>query len=122
MSREFEKASGDVLAAAVEVHRVLGPGYQEIIYENALCVELGLRGIAFKRQHEIVIDYKGTDVGRHRIDLIVADEILVELKAVSELTGDHVAQILAYLKSSGIRVGLLLNFAKAALQTKRVVS
>ncbi len=121
MAHTFEPISGDVLGSAVEVHRTLGPGYHESVYEAALCIELQLRGIPHVRQHEIVLHYKDREVGRHRLDLVVAGEIVVEIKAVSDLDDAHLAQTLAYLKSSRIAVGLILNFGKAALDTRRVV-
>ena len=121
MEHAFEPMPGDILAAAVEVQRTLGPGYHESDYEAAHCVELELRGIPHVRQHEIVLHYKDREVGRHRLDLIVAGEIVVEIKAVTELSDVHLAQTLSYLKSSRIPVGLILNFGKATLDSRRVV-
>ena len=121
MGHTFEPMSGDILAAAVEVHRALGPGYHESVYEAALCVELQLRGIPHVRQQEIMPHYKDCEVGRHRLDLIVAGEIVVEVKAVTELGDAYLAQVLSYLKSSRIPVGLILNFGKATLDSRRVV-
>jgi len=121
MGHAFEYISGEVLGAAVEVHRALGPGYHESVYEAALCIELQLRGIPHVRQREIVLYYKDREVGRHRLDLIAGGEIVVELKAVSELNEVHLSQALSYLKSSKISVALILNFGRATLDSRRVV-
>ena len=121
MGHAFEPISGDILGAAVEVHRALGPGYHESVYEAALCVELQLRGIPHVRQHDVVLHYKDREVGRHRLDLIAAGEIVVEIKAVSDLNDVHLAQTLSYLKSSKIPIGHILNFGKATLDSRRVV-
>ena len=121
MGHVFEPMSGEILNAAVEVHRALGPGFQEAVYESALCIELELRGVPFRRQQEILVHYKAREVGRHRLDLIVAGEIVVEIKAATELNDVHLAQALSYLKSSKIPVGLLLNFGKATLESRRVI-
>jgi GxxExxY protein len=100
-----------VLAAAIEVHREIGPGLLEAAYEECLCCELALRGISFLRQVPLSVSYKGhkLDYG-YRIDLLVEDLVVVELKAVEELHPLHTAQVLTYLQQSGKRVGLLLNF------------
>jgi GxxExxY protein len=100
-----------ILQAAIEVHRTLGPGLLESTYEQCLAHELTLRGIPFQLQVPLPVEYKGTriDCG-YRIDLVVADEVLVELKSVEQLSPIHEAQILTYLKLSRLRRGLLLNF------------
>ena len=128
MNRTEPPADVDVLAhtvvgAALEVHRTLGPGYLESVYEEALGVELQLRGVAFKRQVPFGIQYKGHNVGEGRIDLLVADKLLVELKAVEVLAPIHTAQVLSYLKATRLPLGLLLNFNVPVLKdgVKRVV-
>src|SRR4051812_26556053 len=98
-----------VIDAAVEVHRHLGPGYGESGYENALVVELGLRGIAFQRQAGVSVDDKGHEVGEGRMDLLVERLLLVELKAVDRFTAIHVSQTLSYLKITGLPLALLIN-------------
>lgn len=106
-----------VLGAAIEVHRVLGPGLLESLYEECLAVELGLRGVAFDRQKEIALEYKGHSVGSSlRIDLLVGDAVVVELKTVDELAPFHEAQLLTYLRLTGCRVGLLINFNVSVLK------
>jgi GxxExxY protein len=105
----------DVLGAALEVHRALGPGFPESVYENALCLELSERGISFTRQSPVHIIYKGQSVGEGRIDLLISDQLVVELKAVDALAPVHTAQVLAYLKATGRRLGLLINFNGSTL-------
>jgi GxxExxY protein len=99
-----------VIGAAIEVHRSLGPGFLEAFYEQALCVEFALRGIPFFRQAAVLVQYKGTPIGEARYDLLVDRCLLVELKACERLAPLHVAQVLSYLKATGLTVGLLINF------------
>ena len=99
-----------IIGAAIEVHKTLGPGFLESIYEEALCVELSLRGIRFARQALVGLDYKGHRIGESRLDLLVEDSVVVELKAVDALAPVHSAQVISYLKATGCRVGLLINF------------
>jgi GxxExxY protein len=108
---EINALTGEVIRAAIEVHKALGPGLLESTYEECLCHELKLRGLPFKRQKEIPIEYKGIklDCG-YRIDLLVADKVIIEIKACEELQRIHQAQLLTYLKLTGIKVGLLINF------------
>jgi GxxExxY protein len=108
---EINEITGIVIDAAIEVHRALGPGLLESAYEECLCRELTLRRIAFQRQHPLPVQYKGLalDCG-YRLDLVVADVVVVEIKAVEKLLPIHDAQLLTYLKLSGLKVGLLINF------------
>ena len=99
-----------VIGAAIEVHRHLGPGFLESVYEEALCVELELRQIPFDRQRPIGVDYKGHSVGQGRLDLLVGDKLLVELEAVDRLAPIHNAQVISYLKATHLHLGLLINF------------
>lgn len=99
-----------IIGAAIEVHRNLGPGFPESIYEEALCMEMRLRNIPFKRQVDAQVRYKGSVVGSGRIDVLVDDSVIVELKAVEALASVHVAQVLSYLRATGYRLGLLFNF------------
>ena len=111
MKMEFSELSRKVLGCAIEVHRTLGPGLLESTYQQCLARELNLNDIAFKLEHPLPVDYKGIqlDCG-YRIDVLVEDEIILELKAVESLKGIHEAQLLTYLKLSGIKQGFLLNF------------
>jgi GxxExxY protein len=118
---EEEASTGRVIAAALAVHRSLGPGYLESIYHRALSIELGLRGIAHACEVEVEIGYAGASVGRHRLDMIADSGILIELKAVRSLDPIHYAQVRSYLRATRLPIGLLLNFASPRLIIKRVV-
>jgi len=104
------------------VHRELGPGFVESVYHRALGHELGRRGIAHRSEVEIEITYDGVAVGRHRLDIIAAPGIVIELKAVQSLDAIHFAQLRSYLKATRMTIGLLLNFAAPRLVIKRVLS
>lgn len=121
---EVDHLARAVIGAAIEVHRVLGPGLLESVYEEALCVELTLRGISFQRQPTIDLAYKGHAVGTGRLDLLVDNALVVELKAVADLSDVHKAQVISYLKTAGYRLGLLINFNVPILRDgiKRLVS
>jgi len=99
-----------IISCALEVHSTLGPGLLESVYEEALAHEFTLRGIRHIRQKEINLNYKGKDVGRHRIDYLVEDKVIVEIKAVEALHRIYDAQVLTYLRALDKRVGLLINF------------
>ncbi len=113
-----------VIGAAIEVHRVLGPGLLESIYEEALCVELALGHISFERQVSMKVHYKQHDIGDARLDLLVCGQLIVELKTVDSLAPVHVAQLLSYLKINRLQLGLLLNFNVSELRhgIKRVIN
>jgi GxxExxY protein len=108
---EINQATEAIIGSAIEVHRSLGPGLLETIYEECLCRELALRQIPFERQRPLPVEYKGLrlDCG-HRLDLLVDDQVVVEIKAVESLLPVHEAQLLTYLKLGGWKVGLLINF------------
>jgi GxxExxY protein len=112
-----------VIGAAIEVHRRLGPGFLESAYEEALCAELFLRGISFERQVAVPIEYKGRLIGESRVDLVVAERLVVELKSIERLAPVHRAQLISYLKATGRQLGLLINFNVPILSLgiKRVV-
>jgi GxxExxY protein len=104
-----------IIGAAIEVHRILGPGLLESIYEEALCVELELRGIAFSRQVEVDVIYKGRTIKGQILDLLVNAEVVVELKSVTKLPDVVMAQVLSYLKATGLKRALLIKFGMARL-------
>lgn len=112
---ELDEHASEVLDACLEVHRTLGPGYLEAIYEQALSVELKLRCIPFERQVPIGLSYKGVPVGRHRMDFLVRGRLVVELKADETLNAVHKVQVRSYLKARGERLGLLINFNEELL-------
>jgi GxxExxY protein len=101
-----------IIAAAVEVHKTLGPGLLESIYEDALCIEFGLMGVSFERQVAVDVIYKGHAIQGQRLDLLVADEVVVEIKSLRSLPEVATAQLLSYLKATGLKRGLLLNFGE----------
>ena len=108
---DINNLTGQILGAAIEVHKALGPGLLESVYEECLCRELELRNMPFERQKEIPIEYKGCklDCG-YRLDLVVNHQIVLELKAVERIEPIHEAQLITYLRLTGINLGLLLNF------------
>ncbi len=108
--RETDALAHVVIGAAIEVHRHLGPGFLESAYEEALCVELRLREIPFERQRPAKVEYKGEYVGEGRLDLLVGDRLIVELKAVREVAPIHRAIVVSYLKATGKNLALLINF------------
>jgi len=109
-----------IIAAAITVHRELGPGFLESVYEQALAVEFAVRGIAFVRQHVIPLFYRDHQIGEHRLDFVVEGKIVVELKAIEALENVHFAIVRSYLKAAGLSDGLLLNFSSMPLTVKRV--
>lgn len=114
-----------VIGAAIEVHRALGPGLLESAYEECLCYELGLMGLKFERQVMLPVSYKGVNLDcGYRLDLVVENSMILELKSTERLDGIHVAQLLTYLKLSGLRLGYLINFNVSVLKAgiKRVVN
>jgi len=127
MSLEFpeqkDPLTEKIIGCAIEVHRTLGPGLLEITYESALVVELKLAGQNFERQLIVPISYKGQPVGEYRLDLVVEKSVVVEIKSVDRLDPIFEAQLLAYLKITGIKRGLLLNFNSRLLKDgiKRMV-
>ncbi|MFA5206176.1 MAG: GxxExxY protein [Lentisphaeria bacterium] len=121
---EFDPLSNRVIGCALEVHRVLGPGLLESVYEECLARELAGQEITFRRQAELPIAYKGELISAtYRVDLLVEDQLIVELKSVEELIPIHHAQLLTYLKLSNLRTGLLINFNVSLLKQgiKRLV-
>ena len=112
-----------MIGAAIEVHRHLGPGFLESVYEEALCVELTLREIRFVRQASIAVQYKQERVGEARLDLLVDDSVVMELKACECIAPIHVAQALSYLKATRLRLALLINFDVTVRQRgiKRII-
>lgn len=104
------ECSNRVIGAAIAVHRKLGPGFLEAAYEEALAIELAARQIAFERQHVIVVRYNDVPIAEHRIDLLVEEVLVVELKSVIDLSPIYFAQTRAYLAAAGLELGLLINF------------
>ncbi len=117
----YKDLSYKIMSSVFEVHNTLGPGFLEKIYENALIAELLLRGILAEAQKPLVVQYKGIEVGCYCADIIVNGQILLELKAVETLNKAHEAQVLNYLKATGLELGILINFGKERIESKRFV-
>jgi GxxExxY protein len=111
----------EIIGAAMEVHRVLGAGFVESVYEESLAIEFGLRKISYERQKPIDVLYKGRLAKQFICDFIVYGKIIVELKAIKEISDIEQAQVLNYLKSSELNLGLLLNFGSSSLEVKRPI-
>jgi GxxExxY protein len=109
-----------IIAAAITVHKALGPGFLESIYEQALCIELEHLGIPYERQKRVIPTYRDRPIGEHRLDLLVDGKAVVELKAISGLEPVHFSIVRSYMKAIGVETGLLLNFAAMPLTIKRV--
>ena len=109
-----------IIGAAMEVHKHLGNGFQEVVYQRALAIEMRMQNIEFVREQEMAIDYKGYHVGTRRVDFFVEDKIMVEIKAVINLEDVHLAQAMNYIEAYNLEIGLLINFGAKSLQFKRV--
>ena len=117
----LSELTGRIIGCAMEVHKYLGNGFQEVIYQRALAKEMLLQGLAFSREHEMKIEYKGEDIGTRRVDFFVEGRVMVELKALVQLEDVHLAQAINYLEAYGLNIGLLINFGNTSLQFKRVM-
>ena len=113
---ELNQLTQRIIGCAIEVHRHLGPGLLESIYESALCIELEIAGLAFERQKPVPVTYKGYTLGEHRLDILVEDTVILELKSVERFDPVFEAQILGYLKMTGKPLGLLINFNSRLLK------
>ncbi len=115
LSPEVDRVVSQAIGCAITVHRVLGPGYAESVYENALTIELTKQGLEFNRQMAVRVIYDGQTVGEGKTDIVVAGCVLLELKTVEELTKLHHAQVRSYLKATNLPIGLLINFNSPVL-------
>ncbi len=115
-----EELSQEIIGAAIEVHRSLGPGFLESLYEEALCIELNNLGIPYERQKTLEIRYRDHKIGEHRLDLLIASKLVVELKAVKEIEPIHFTIVRSYVKASNATSGIILNFSTMPLTIKRV--
>ena len=122
MNLELENLTGKIIECAITVHKKLGPGFLESIYQAAMFLELMKQRLKVEIQKEIKVFYDDKEIGLHRLDLVVERQVIVELKTVKDFDDNHMAQLLSYLNASGLKVGLLLNFAKAVLKIKRAIN
>jgi GxxExxY protein len=120
-SYKYSDITGKIIGCAMEVHRYLGNGFQEVIYQRALSLEMQQQGLGFSREHEMQIHYKGVEIGTRRVDFFVEEKVMVEIKAVIQLEDVHLAQAINYLEAYGLEIGLLINFGSRSLQFKRVM-
>ena len=119
---KYEEITYKIIACAMEVHKKLGPGYPEYIYQRALMIEFRLQNVHFEEEYDIRIHYKGEQVGVRRVDFLVEKIIPVEKKAATELSDISIAQAKNYLEAGGIEIGLLINFGSSSLQFKRMIN
>ncbi len=117
----YKELSYAVIGAAMEVHRVLGPGFLEAVYQASLAHEMSLRNIQFEQFKCLPVTYKGMSVGNYEADFVVEDKIILELKAVTALHPQHEAQAIHYLTATGLRLAILINFGAQSLQYQRIV-
>jgi len=113
--------TGKIIGCAMQVHKTLGNGFQEVIYQRALEIEMAQQELTFSREHEMAIFYKGIKIGNRRVDFFVEEKVMVEIKALIQLEDVHLALAINYLEAYGLEVGLLLNFGSRSLQFKRVM-
>ena len=118
---KFQEITHKIIGCAMEVHKQLGPGFQEYIYHRALEKEVKLQEVKFESEYEIKIYYKGDQIGLRRVDFLVEKTIPVEIKALSELTDTNLAQAKNYLEAGGLEIGMLINFGSPSLQFKRLI-
>ena len=117
----YKELTFAVIGAAMEVHRILGPGFLEAVYQVALERELTIRGIPFERQVKLPVTYKDVLIGEYFADLVIDKKFVVEIKAVSKFNASHQAQAMHYLAATGLRLALLLNFGTGSLEHRRVI-
>ena len=120
--QKFSALTGKVIGCAMTVHSALGNGFQEVIYQRALAIEMANQHVHFTREHEMPIYYKGQQIGTRRVDFLIEGVVSVELKAIIQLDDSHLAQALNYLEAYNLEVGLLINFGARSLQFKRVTN
>ena len=117
---KYSEETSKIIGCAIEVHKILGNGFQEVIYQRALAIEMRDAGLSFEREHEMDICYNGIPIGKRRVDFFVEDTIMLELKALIELEKVHLAQAINYLEAYDMEIGLLINFGSKSLEFKRL--
>jgi GxxExxY protein len=119
---KYTDITGKIIGCAMQVHSTLGNGFQEVIYQKALEIEMALNGLVFEREKEMPIYYRDLHIGTRRVDFFVSGMIMVELKAITQLEDVHLAQALNYLEAYNVEIGLLLNFGSKSLIVKRLLN
>ena len=122
MRDKLDDLSHRIIGVAIDIHKKLGPGFQEKIYEEAFLKEFEKAGIGFEKQKVVRVDYNGVNLGNQRIDLLVDDEVILEIKACAKIIPIYRDQLISYLKTTDKRLGLILNFGRSKLEIKRVVN
>ena len=119
---KFSAITANILGCAFEVHKILGNGFQEVIYQRALAKEMALKGLSFAREFKMPIFYKKEQIGTRRVDFLIEEVISVELKAMVKIENVHLAQAINYLEAYNLEIGLLLNFGSKSLGYKRLIN
>ena len=119
---KYSELTARIIGCAMTVHKTLGNGFQEVIYQRALAMEIGLQGIEFNREFEMPIFYRNEQIGTRRADFLVEGIISVELKAITKLEDVHLAQAINYLEAYNLEIGLLINFGETSLNFKRLTN
>lgn len=119
---KYSALTAKIIGCAMTVHKTLGNGFQEVIYQRALAIEMNFTGIAFSREHEMPIFYRTEQIGTRRVDFLVEGVVAVELKAITKLEDVHYAQAINYLEAYNLEVGLLINFGEQSLNFKRLTN
>jgi len=119
---KYKDITGKIIGAAMQVHKVLGNGFQEVIYQRALEIELPISGLGFKREFAMPIYYREQQIGTRRVDFLVEEVVSVEIKAITKLEDVHLAQAINYLEVYNIEIGLLINFGSKSLEFKRLIN
>ena len=119
---KYSELTARIIGCAMTVHKILGNGYQEVIYQRALEIEMNLASISFSREHEMPIFYRNEQIGTRRVDFLVENVISVELKATTKLDDIHFAQAINYLEAYNLEIGLLINFGETSLNFKRITN
>lgn len=119
---KYSELTGKIIGCAMKVHNTLGNGFQEVIYQRALAIEMSNQGLSFQREMEMTIYYEGENIGTRRVDFFVEEKIMVELKALTKMEDVHLSQALNYLEAYRMETGLLINFGSKSLEFKRVTN
>jgi len=119
---KYSELTGKSIGCAMEVHKMLGNGFQEVIYQRALAIEFSIQGLSFEREFEMPIFYKETSIGTRRVDFLVEGVVSIEIKAIAQLDDIHLAQAINYLEAYNLEIGMLINFGNKSLQFKRLIN
>ncbi len=119
---KYSELTSKIIGCAMTVHKALGNGFQEVIYQRALAIEMGMEGIEFKREFEMPVFYRDKQIGTRRVDFLVEGVVSVELKATTKLEDNHFAQAINYLEAYNLEIGLLINFGETSLKFKRLTN